>query len=229
MKYTLTFSKGGYLRFISHLDLMRLFKRAFKRSQISLKFSEGFNPHPKMTFAQPLSLGYSSTCEILDIETREDYFSKEIMDKLNEILPHDIRVLECVHREDEYKGVSATITSAKYMIEIPHVEMQQNEIDEFLNQKEIIAFKKQKKKKELKKVDIKPQIIGIEIMEADKPNIEMVHRFYDKSSFILAEMHCGSSSNLNPDILLNAMEKFGIFGGNESIRDEIEITRVHIE
>ena len=56
-RYVIKFSKEGNIRYISHLDLLRLFKRSFKRVGIKLQYSQGFNPHPKMSFAQPLSLG----------------------------------------------------------------------------------------------------------------------------------------------------------------------------
>ena len=77
-RYYLEFSKTGNIRFISHLDLLRLFKRTFKRSGIELVYSQGFNPHPKLGFAQPLSLGYEGLAEILEFETvREELEAME--------------------------------------------------------------------------------------------------------------------------------------------------------
>src|SRR5659263_497609 len=55
-RYIVKFSKFGYIKYISHLDLMRLFKRSFKRMGVKLEYSQGFNPHPKMGLAQPLFL-----------------------------------------------------------------------------------------------------------------------------------------------------------------------------
>ena len=65
-KYVLKFTKDGYAKYTSHLDLLRFFKRAFRKSGIALSYSQGFNPHPKLGFAQPLSLGYASSCELLE-------------------------------------------------------------------------------------------------------------------------------------------------------------------
>ncbi len=64
----LLFSKTGRAKYISHLDLMRTFQRAFARAGISIKHTEGFNPHPFVSIALPLSVGYSSQCEILEFE-----------------------------------------------------------------------------------------------------------------------------------------------------------------
>ena len=71
-KYILTFSKTGTICYTSHLDMMKMFKRVFKRAGIKQSYSQGFNPHPKMTFAQPLSLGYWGLGELLEFETEED-------------------------------------------------------------------------------------------------------------------------------------------------------------
>ena len=58
----LLFSKAGTARYISHLDLMRTFQRAFARAGISIKHTEGFHPHPFVSIPLPLSVGFSSQC-----------------------------------------------------------------------------------------------------------------------------------------------------------------------
>ena len=68
-RYVIEFEKGGYTKYISHLDLLRVFKRIFKVTGLDVRYSQGYNPHPKMGFAQPLSLGYSSVNEYLEFET----------------------------------------------------------------------------------------------------------------------------------------------------------------
>ena len=65
-KHRLAFSKADTAKFISHLDLMRTFQRSFLRAGIAIKHTEGFNPHPFVSIALPLSVGYSSQCEILE-------------------------------------------------------------------------------------------------------------------------------------------------------------------
>ena len=73
-RYVIKFEKDGYVKYTSHLDILRIFKRSFKKTGLALKYSQGFNPHPKMGFAQPLSLGYSSKCELIEfVET--DHFT----------------------------------------------------------------------------------------------------------------------------------------------------------
>lgn len=66
-RYVIKFSKGGYAKYTSHLDLLRFFKRAFRKTGVDLKYSQGFNPHPKLSFAQPLSLGYLGDNELVEL------------------------------------------------------------------------------------------------------------------------------------------------------------------
>ncbi len=95
-KYILTFSKTGNICYISHLDLMRLFYRAIKRSGIKLGYSKGFNPHPKMSFAQPLSLGYTGLNELMEMETEEEYEPDIIRQRLAELMPEGLEIKACV-------------------------------------------------------------------------------------------------------------------------------------
>ena len=61
------FSRGEELKFISHLDIIRLWERALRRARIGLAYSEGFSPHPRISLAAPLSLGITSDAELMDV------------------------------------------------------------------------------------------------------------------------------------------------------------------
>ena len=81
------FQKTGNAVYLSHLDLMRLFQRAFKRAGLPLTHTQGFNPRPSVSIALPLSLGVESQCELLDFELETDTFSNEdICTRLNHCL-----------------------------------------------------------------------------------------------------------------------------------------------
>ena len=91
----LLFEKTGNAVWISHLDLMRLFQRAFKRAGLPLKHTQGFNPRPSVSIALPLSVGVRSKCELLDFELDVDLFTNEdICARLNETLIDGVRVLQ---------------------------------------------------------------------------------------------------------------------------------------
>ena len=89
------FEKTGMAAYISHLDLMRLFQRAFKRAGLPLTHTQGFNPRPSVSIALPLSLGVESVCELLDFDLEGESCScEEIRDRLNQCLTEGVRVLE---------------------------------------------------------------------------------------------------------------------------------------
>ena len=91
----LLFEKTGDAIWISHLDLMRLFQRAFKRAGLPLKHTQGFNPRPSVSIALPLSVGVQSRCELLDFELDGAHADcQSIMAALNKTLPAGIKVLE---------------------------------------------------------------------------------------------------------------------------------------
>ncbi len=94
-KDRLLFVKEGRARYISHLDLMRTFQRAFVRADIPIKHTEGFNPHPFISIALPLSLGFSSRCELLEFGLLEGTDHADVPARLNAALPEGVRVLEC--------------------------------------------------------------------------------------------------------------------------------------
>lgn len=86
------FNKIGMSRYISHLDLMRTMTRAIRRSKIPLWYTEGFNPHPYMTFSLPLSLGMESVCESMDIRIEGEITNEEIFDALNKVMPDGVDI-----------------------------------------------------------------------------------------------------------------------------------------
>ena len=91
----LLFEKKGNAVWISHLDLMRVFQRAFKRAGLPLKHTQGFNPRPSVSIALPLSVGVESSCELLDFDLDGEAVAFEnIRDRLNAALVEGVRVLD---------------------------------------------------------------------------------------------------------------------------------------
>ena len=86
----LRFEKRGKAAYLSHLDVLRTFQRAFIRAGIAVKHSEGFNPHPKMSIAAPLQLGCESVCEVLDVQILSG--PEDLPAALNPVLPEGLRV-----------------------------------------------------------------------------------------------------------------------------------------
>ncbi len=112
----LLFSKTGDAIWMSHLDLMRLFQRAFKRAGLPLTHTKGFNPRPSVSIALPLSVGVESQCELLDFDLEGEKIScKEIMERLNKALVCGVEVLRCY--DDGRKLKELTLLSCAVMLE----------------------------------------------------------------------------------------------------------------
>lgn len=105
MPKRLLFEKTGTGIYISHLDLMRLFQRVFKRGGLNLKHTQGFSPRAVVSIALPLSVGVESVCEILDFELvgQDELTNDQIRDRLNATMPSDIRVLEVYESDVKIK------------------------------------------------------------------------------------------------------------------------------
>lgn len=110
--HRLRFSKTGKAVYISHLDLMRTFQRAFMRAGLSLKHSEGFNPHAQISMLLPLSVGVSSLCEVMDFQLLDDIDMDELPARLNAVMPAGIHVesaSEAVKKAAELKFVRCRV------------------------------------------------------------------------------------------------------------------------
>ncbi len=102
----LLFSKTGRAKYISHLDLMRTFQRAFARAKIAIKHTEGFHPHPFVSIALPLSVGYSSQCEILEFGLLEGTPYEAVPARLTAAMPEGIVIHQCYPAQRKLKELT---------------------------------------------------------------------------------------------------------------------------
>ena len=139
------FEKTGNAIWISHLDLMRLFQRAFRRADLPLTHTQGFNPRPSVSIALPLSVGIESQCELLDFELDgADVSDEEICRRLNEVMVDGVRIL-CVYSDGR------KLRDLVYLHSIVTLEYDNNtpdgaveQIQTLFAQKELIVPKKTK-------------------------------------------------------------------------------------
>ncbi len=148
------FTKTGSLQFISHLDLNRTMKTVMLRAKVPIKYSEGFNPHPKMVFALPLSIGAESVCELLDFKLDREISEDELISRLNFALPPEMRVLEAYMPETKFTAIKY----AEYDI------MTDENIDVTPLENETITVMK-RTKSGTKETDIKPLIFSFSKIE----------------------------------------------------------------
>ncbi len=155
----LLFSKTGRARYISHLDLMRTFQRAFARAKIPIKHTEGFHPHPFVSIALPLSVGYSSECEILEFGLLEGTDPETVPARLTAVMPEGITVHQCYPAQRKLKE----LCYINYIMNFEYPEGRPQEcepaIAQLLGQESLVVEKKSNKsKKGYTEVDLIPLI-----------------------------------------------------------------------
>ncbi|WP_296693847.1 TIGR03936 family radical SAM-associated protein [Ruminococcus sp.] len=186
-----TFEKCGRAKYISHLDLNRCMLRTFRRSRLPIWYTEGFNPHPYYSFALALSLGFESSCEILDFNLNEDISFDEIRDKLNAVMPEGMRIIKVA----EQKQKITAIAKAEYSFSLISDDTERlfDAVQELIASPEINIEKKTKKG--IKTVDIKPDL---EILSCEKA---------DNSVKISMYLPAGTQTNYNPTLFIEALKK----------------------
>ncbi len=114
------YAKGHPVRFLSHLDMARLFERGLRRADLPIAYSEGFHPHPKMAFGPPLPVGLTSQAEYLDIQFAKPFVG-DVIFKLSSTLPHGVELLECKAIFGKTESLTAAINVAEYRADLQGV------------------------------------------------------------------------------------------------------------
>jgi len=110
------FSRGEELKFISHLDIIRLWVRALRRAQIPLEYTEGFSPHPRISLAVPLSVGVTAENELMDISMTKVISPHWFTDTVNRQLPEGLKVLEATPISPSVPSLQSQVRFTQYQI-----------------------------------------------------------------------------------------------------------------
>ncbi|MBJ6726064.1 TIGR03960 family B12-binding radical SAM protein [Geomesophilobacter sediminis] len=113
------FDKLGRMRYLGHLEMLTLFTRAVGRAGIPIRFSQGFHPHPKFSFATALSVGVESHAEYLDIEVAAGYTAEMLKERLNRALPEGVKVLEAAEIPLRAPSLSSVMEKVRYRVTLP--------------------------------------------------------------------------------------------------------------
>lgn len=191
----LIYKKQGRAKYISHLDINRLFLRVIKRAKLPVWFTEGFNPHAFVTFALPLSLGYVSEYDICDFRITDENFTNDMVKTaLCKTFPIGIEVVDVIEPVMKAKE----LCFAEFNISVSCDEENEKKLKDFFEKDEIIVEKLTKKKK-LKTFDVKPKIKKYRLEKSeDGINIYLL-------------LPCGSEENVNPSIITDEALKFSSF------------------
>ena len=119
MRLRIAYTKVEDARFIAHLDLTRVFERALRRAGIAMRYTEGFNPHPKISFGFALAVGTEGEREYVDIEVQSEMDLDEVLGRIQEQLPPGIRLLQVKPLAPGAKPLMAVLNAASYRMRIP--------------------------------------------------------------------------------------------------------------
>ena len=186
IKVRFRFEKTGSAAFISHLDLMRTLGRALSRADIPASKTNGYNPHAYISVPCALSLGYEGTAEMADIGLPADFSPACLPERMNTLLPDGIRISEAY----AITRKSGEIAAADYALFFEASDEDKAGMAGILRAKPLIVLKKSKRSEEEK--DIAPMILDLAVME----------------NGLLARLVCSATDNLNPRMLLTALEKY---------------------
>lgn len=210
----IVYKKQKYMRFLSHLELMKLFERVFRFHKLPLKFSEGFNPHPKMNFAAPLSVGFSSQFEMMEVQLNSKV---DLASVVKMRFPDGIEIVQARY-VDSKASLMASIAFSEYLIKVEFKDNNdhnpfEEKVDSFLNQ-EFINYEKKTKKGTMKSVNALEQIKAFNV--AFKQDNELILR---------ATLASSSNGSLNPELFAKL---FLDFSNNDKEIDHIEVERINM-
>ena len=165
-KLRLLFIKEAQASYISHLDLLRTFQRAFPRTELDIKHSQGYHPHPIISIVLPLPVGQSSDCELLDFEVTQDTDGRGIADKLNTGMPAGLRVLDCSPAARPIRDLAWLQADVTFEYDNGVPENTAARITELLRRPELV-IQTRTKRKDLADVDIAPMIQDVSFTEGE--------------------------------------------------------------
>lgn len=201
MKIRIKFTKEPSVKFLGHLDILRFFQKCFVRAQVKMLYSEGFNPHQKLSFALPLGVGALSRAEYVDADIEEGQDLEKIKERMNMASGAGFEILDVRQVKENAGSLMSAVAFASYEVSRPGAGFRVPE--ELLGRDEILVTKKGKKGD--RQVNIRPLIVSTE-----------------NSGSCIMKLHAGSENNLNPELLLKAVCDYN---GEEYKREDFEIVR----
>jgi radical SAM-linked protein len=114
----ITFARGEAIKYISHLDLARVWERALRRARVPLAYSQGFNPRPKMAFAAALPVGYTAAAEVVDIFLEEPLDPLELVRRLAVVLPSGLQVISIEKIDPGLPALQPQVWAADYLVDV---------------------------------------------------------------------------------------------------------------
>ncbi len=196
----LLWSKDESARFVGHLATMRVFERAIRRADLPVGYTQGFHPRQKLAFGPPLTLGYMSRAEYLDIQL-ETPFQQEMISKLNRALPSGYQISQGRSILGKATSLSSLINTACYAVMLPDVGIvTQQAVDELLSRETILI--RRIKGEETREIDVRKSVTNLELRLSDSINVLYMELAMGNLGFVKPEEILGQGFLLPEKIVL---------------------------
>ena len=209
------FCKVGDLQYISHLDLQRTFARVLVRAKIPMWYTKGFNPHAKVIFGLPLSVGTESECEFIDLRLERDMPPEEVKRRLNLELTQEMQILDAYEPTTKVQDIGW----AKYEMELNFANAAEKaaELQALFTTSPLNMIKKTKSGD--KEIDLVPMIRKINVVaDPAAPNRLRVS----------AILRAGTEEHLNPELLIKAAKERLSILSSDPVNESYSILRTHV-
>lgn len=188
----ITFAKGPEIKYTSHLDLARMWERAFRRVRLPVAYSQGFNPRPKMQLASALPLGFTSRCEVLDVFLQQPIEPDEFVERLSDQLPAGLTVLAVNEVEPGGPALQSQLRHVEYRVTIS-ANVARAEVETRIA--ELLAADSLPRERRGKAYDLRPLIDGLWLEGQDDDAIHLYMR-----------LQAGPQGTGRPDQVMEALE-----------------------
>ncbi|MFA9466096.1 MAG: TIGR03936 family radical SAM-associated protein [Velocimicrobium sp.] len=216
IKVRLKFYKTGSLKFIGHLDVMRYFQKAIRRSELPVSYSKGYSPHQLISFAAPLGVGNTSDAEYMDMQLDESVELEWIKIRLNQTMSSDMQIVSIKQLADESKTSMSLLAAADYLVSwkdgYAYPPDFANQFSMFVNQSSILVTKKTKKSEQ--EIDLKCYIY-YHAFEQTVFEEKIGHTFFktqaqvcENGNKVYLQLTCGSVYNIKPDFVMEEFCKY---------------------
>ncbi len=190
-----TFAKRRRAKYISHLDLMRCMQRAFRRAEVPIWFTEGFNPHAYLMFPLALSLGYESDCECMDFRIDGPMSMQAAMQRLNAVLPPDLQIVKIAEPVRKHTDIAfADYSICLDCVEGTSADALRAAWDAYIAQDTIPMVKKTKR--------------GTATIDLKEQAQILMMQTLDDGLWLKLRMPAGTSVNVNPGLLIDGFRSY---------------------
>ena len=215
------YRKTGLMKFIGHLDLIALLQRVLRISKLPLAYSQGFSPHPKVTYSPALSLGVESECEFFDVQLTKNS-RIDLKKRINKILPDGLEIVEIFKQKEKFETFENFIQLANYRVTLIEPAEIESRIEKYNSEKSIRFEKKSKTSNNL--VDLKNVVRQIN-WDSVKSELELLIRI-DQGKTVRVHEVLEFGLGMSKETISSAKIKRTFMGPKENWLDKVKFESI---